>query len=154
MISYWNKVSTEIVSSYSLNVNCTTCLTQEVEVDCFGIPSTCKYIYSVTYWSIAVSPSQDPYLSSSWSACQPLSHLQVPLSYVYSFFRSLTNILTNTGIVTDCLFCLSTSFSNMRILTTPLDSLLPNDSHIWRIFFLLSLQWMWVSRIHQPRHFL
>lgn len=112
------------------------CLAQEVRVDYFKIPSTCKSIFSVTYLPTAVSTSEDPYpLSWSWSACQTLSHLQVPLLYLYYFFRSLTNILTNSGIVKDCLFCLNTSFRNLRILTTPLASLLPNGFSYLENFF-------------------
>lgn len=114
----------------------TMCLAQEVKVDYFRIPSVCKSIFSVTYLSTAASPSHDPYsLSWSWSACQTLSHLQIPLTYVYYFFRSLTNILTNSGIVTDCLFCLNTYFSNLTIFTIPLASLLANGFSYLKNFF-------------------
>lgn len=132
MISYWNKVSTEIVSSYSLNVNCTICASggqSRLFQDSF-----CVQIYLFCY--LLVHCSHDPYcLSWSWSACQTLSHLQVPLTYVYYFFRSLTNILTNSGIVTHRLFCLNTYFSNMRILTTPLATLLHNGFSYLDFFF-------------------
>lgn len=109
------------------------CLTEEGKIDNFRVPSTCKSVLSVTYSSTAVRSLTNSL--SSWSAYLLLSHLQVSLPFVHSFFRSLADISTNSGIGADRLFCLNTSFSNRRVLTTSLASLLPNRFLYLEIIF-------------------
>lgn len=45
--------------------------------------------------------------------CSRAAYLQVPLLFAHSFFRPLTNTLTNISIAANCLFCLNTPFSNI-----------------------------------------